>query len=524
MKRLILFIVIITVALAPLDVAGQLTVEKADQENDRNVNWQNIKDSLQLVYQEELNRKVDSLKQTYQEKQDQFLDQLEERRKVNFEYIQNLQDSLKLFKERVGKFQFRNSIRDSAYEARYFEYIERLLDYKDKERKSILGVSIGGKAINEFKIEVLTNYLNLYSPRGKSEYVQYYLTQVYYNQKMYAEAELSFLKYLYFYTDSPSYSDMKHEQLKLILGNSYFKERSSHIVKIMDNIDESLSFQDRYYNFINEIQTYPNQELVQYFQPEVDNYLNLFPQNRNSARLLASLSEHYQKQEKVQYAFLTLEKIIHLFPHFPEASQAMFKRARIRAEEFEEYDQALSDYNRFIEENPESKRVPDAHFQIAVLMENYMEKYDMALDKYQDFAEKYPDSEFTARAMERSAAIVEEKIKDKEKAVGIYLDIAEKFKGSQTGKKARTKAANLYYEIEQYENSIDQFMQLYRSYPMEKESIEYLFKAADIYEKKLKDIDRAIETLTYITENFPATKQANEAQKRIDDLSKESGE
>ncbi|MCF7740655.1 MAG: tetratricopeptide repeat protein [Candidatus Marinimicrobia bacterium] len=524
MKRLILFIVIITVVLAPLAVVGQLTVEKAEQENDRDVDWQNIKDSLQLVYQEKLNRKVDSLKQTYQKKQDQFLDQLEERRKVNYEYIQNLQDSLKFFKERLAKFQFRNSVRDSAYEARYFEYIERLLDYKDKKRRSILGVSIGGRAINEFKIEVLKNYLDLYSPRGKSEYVQYYLTQVYYNQKMYAKAEHSFLKYLYFYTDSPSYSDMKHEQLKLILENGYFKERSSHIVKIMDNIDEDLSFQNRYYNFIKEIRTYPNQDLNEYFLPEVENFLNLFPDSRNSARLLALLSEHYQKRGKVQYAFLTLEQIIHLFPQFPEAGQAMFKRAEIRAEEFEEYDQALSDYNRFIEENPESEMVPKAHFQIAMLLENYLEKYDMALEKYQEFAQNYPNSEFTARAMVRSAAIVEEKIKDKEEAVSIYLDIAEKYKGSPTGKKARTKAANLYYEIGQYKNSIDQFMQLYRSYPMEKESIEYLFKAADIYEKKLNDIDMAIETLTYITENFPASKQANEAQKRIDELSQESGE
>jgi TolA-binding protein len=501
-------------------ISAQLTVKDTDQDATLGETIQNVRDSLQLIYQEELNRKVDSLKNLFQEKQDKLLGKLQERREVNYQYIKKLEDSLQIYKDRATKYQFRNSVRDSGFEAKYYKYIDELLEYKDKERKNILGVSIGGREINEFKIQVLNDYLEKYRPRGKSSYVQYYLTQVYMNQKNYAMAELSFLRYLYFYTDSPAYNDIKHSQLELILNTNYFKDRTSHLVKIMDNIDKDADFKDRYYNFIKELKAYPNQEINKYFIDEIHNYLSLFGDLRNSSRLLYTLYEYYLEQGKVQYAFLTLEKIIQLFPEYPESDLALFKQAEIRTDHFKEYNEALSDYNRYIEENPESRLAEKGYIQIARIFDNYLQKYDMAFNKYKQFADKYPDSEFTAEALKRAATILENRIKDKQEAINLYMQLAEKYKTSETGQKAREKAANLYYDEGQYRQAVDQFYTLYEQEPMNKESIDYLLRIADIYENKLNNVDKTIETLNHIIENFPGTQEAERARERIDNLSR----
>jgi len=503
---------------------AQLTVKDTDQDATLGETIQNVRDSLQLIYQEELNRKVDSLKSLFQEKQDKLLGKIQERREVNYQYIKKLEDSLRLYKDKAKRYQFRNSVRDSSFEAKYYKYIDELLEYKDKERKNILGVSIGGREINEFKINVLNDYLERYRPRGKSSYVQYYLTQVYMNQKNYAMAELSFLRYLYFYTDSPSYNDIKHNQLELILNTNYFNNRTSYIVKTMDNIDKDADFKDRYYNFIKELQTYPNEQIKKSFIAEIHNYLILFGNLHNSSRLLYALYEYYMAQEKIQYAFLTLEKIIKLFPEYPESDLALFKQAEIRTEHFKEYNKALSDYNRYIEENPESKLAEKGHIQIARIFDNYLQKYDMAFKKYKQVADKYPDSEFTVEALKRAATILENQIKDKQEAINLYLQLAEEYKASATAKEAREKAANLYYDEGQYRQSIDQFYILYEQQPMNKQSIDYLLKIADIYENKLNNIDKTIESLNHIIENFPGTKEAQEARERIDKLSSKKQE
>ena len=47
-----------------------------------------------------------------------------------------------------------------------------------------------------------------------------------------------------------------------------------------------------------------------------------------------------------------------------------------------------------------------------------------------------------------------------------------------------------------------------------------LNKSADIYEKKMKDKDKAIEVLNMITANYSESRDAKKAQRRIKKLSK----
>ncbi|MCF7884980.1 MAG: tetratricopeptide repeat protein [Candidatus Marinimicrobia bacterium] len=519
MNRKTYFFIIIFVFFSIDCLYPQITVTDTDQDLAIERKIQNIQDSLETIFQHNLANKLDSLKAIYQEKQTQMLDKFQERSKVNYEYTKNLEDSLNILKEKLAQYQHRNSIRDSTFEKRYYEYIDRLLEYKDKNRTDFLGLSFGGREINEYKINILKQYLNKYSPFGKSAYVRYYLTQVYNNQKEYAKAEYSFLKFLYLYTDSPAYNELKHSLLEIVLEQNYYQDRTGSLVKIMDNMNQEENFEQRYFNFINKLKDYPHDDVQKHFIPEVDNFIIRFGDTQNSATLLYSLYEYYMDNKKVQYAFLTLRKITGLLPNYHEADLALFQQAKIQAQEFKEYNEALSAYNRFIEENPGSKLADEAYFRIATIFEEYLQKYDMAFNKYQEFANKYPHSEYVMQALNRMATIAEEKLNEREVAIDLYLQIAQEHANSKAGHKSRVQAANLYYKDKQYTKAIDQFLILYRQAPLEKESIDYVLRAADIYENKLKDIDKTIDTLTYITENFPGTKAAEKAKTRIEKLS-----
>lgn len=515
-KILILLIIISSMFYLPI---AQLSVKDAEQDLKFEKALQNAKDSLQMVYQEELNRKIDSLKNIYEKKQDQFLKEFNQRKEVNYQYIQSLQDSLTRLRDKIQRYKNRNSVRDSLFEGKYYKYIDKLLEYKDKKRTNILGLKIGGREINEYKIAELKNYLNRFYPEGKSAYIRFYLTQVYNNQREYEKVEYSFLKFLYFYAHTPAYNELKHSLLKLILNNGYFDDRSSDIVKIMDGINQDADFQTRFYKFALLLQDYQNKEVQKYFASEVNNFLIMFENTPKGAQLLFNLYQYYFNDNKIQYAFLTLDKIFRVFPASPESDTALFKKAEIRAEHFQEYNQALSDYNRFIEENPNSVMAVKAHYQIATIFDNYLERYDMAFNKYQKIARDHPQSEFAEKALDQAATIAEEKLSDRQKAIQLYKELINKHPDSNLGEQTRLKLARLYYKEKQYQDAIDQYLFLYRQAPMEEKSIDYILRAADIYENKLEDIDMTIETLRYITENFPNTDEADEARKRINNLS-----
>jgi len=479
-----------------------------------------IRDSLEIFYEEELNRKVDSVLNIYKRKSQNIINKIDSSGKINLDQLK--QDITKL-KAKLEQKNQGESQRKIKTEEKYYDYIDALLDYRDKEKKEILGITFGGRKINEFKIKILKNYLDRYFPEKKSAYVRHYLTQIYRNQKNYSQTELSFLKFVYLYADSPAYKKLKNNQLEIILNNSYFQERSSLIVTKVDSIDKNAPMEERYYQFLKLLSNYPSKRVKRNFEEEAYKYLtSTFSEYAPKVNYL--LAQYYEDEKEIQYTYLTLKKILVCFPESQVAEKSLYKKAKILSEEFGEHQQAIEGFHAYIEKYPEGNHYKDSYFAIAEIYNKRLKEYELAVDEYKEFAKKFPDSEQSKLALKRTAQTLEDKIKDNRRAVRIYLKIANKYSSQELGKMARIKSGDLYYKEKLYQRAAEQYVKLYSLYPEDKSIVKYLSKAATIYEKKLSDIEKAIEILELIINNYPSSNESQEAQKKLEELRTYGGE
>ena len=69
-------------------------------------------------------------------------------------------------------------------------------------------------------------------------------------------------------------------------------------------------------------------------------------------------------------------------------------------------------------------------------------------------------------------------------------------------------------------SKVDEFDFRYINYPKTDGALKSLKECATIYEKKLKQKDKAVEMLNTIIKDFPESKDAKRAEKRIKKLNK----
>jgi len=113
------------------------------------------------------------------------------------------------------------------------------------------------------------------------------------------------------------------------------------------------------------------------------------------------------------------------------------------------------------------------------------------------------------------------KLKQKEEAVNTYNRIAAEYPGSiDQATEALQRAGKLYEKSKSYEKAIDQYMSVHNNYPQTEGALVNLEKCAKLYEKKLERNDKAREILNIIIMDFPETKSAKKAAKRLKKLNK----
>jgi TolA-binding protein len=109
----------------------------------------------------------------------------------------------------------------------------------------------------------------------------------------------------------------------------------------------------------------------------------------------------------------------------------------------------------------------------------------------------------------------------KDQAISTYNRVAAEYPDSTLqATEALQRSAKLYQKAKQYEEAIHQYMAVHDSYPGTDGALKSLKECATIYDKKLKQKDKAIEILNTIIKAFPESKDAKRAEKRIKKLNK----
>lgn len=472
-----------------------------------------IVDSLQMNFDDKLQEIIDSLTKAFQES-DSIKIMYSEQVEALLDSIMNLNtELLSTIGEIVSEY-------DTDLEEKHFDYSKMLKMEESKAKKRIWKLRESGEDIYPFQIKELKRYIETFFPEARCDSVQDFLTQLYIRKEDWSSAEFSILKFLYIYPNSPLYEEVKNIRSGIFRTEKSYRKDSDYLMSLVGTIPAYPNMDVRYFKFLELLREFPNLEIRKHFIGEAKRFLQIYPFSPRASQVNLWVGEALLKKEQPQSAFIYYKRLMTFYPEGDEMRIALYRIGIIQEEKFAEYKYAVESFYSLIEKFPEDTLALSAHYHIAKIADIYLKNWEKAVKEYQIFADSCSESEKSISALMRRAAILASEMNLIEDAVTTYKSIDERYPDTPGAYKSIISSGDLYSSHKQYEAAIAQYMSLFEKYPQSDQALEGLGKIAKIYNVKIKDVDKTIETLNLIITNFPGTKSEAKAIKQLKKLEK----
>lgn len=334
----------------------------------------------------------------------------------------------------------------------------------------------------------------------------------------YDGAVLAFFKNIRLFPDSERKSN-SIESLKKILQNYKKIELYRDIIlKEIEKDQSDFKFQERFYNYLKDINGINYGGFSDFLIRDAYTYLNKFDieqedeiyifigdwyfRNNKSEKALfiyRMVEEVYENSLYVPYAMLSrgnilenplnrhhealnvLKRMIQKFPDHPSVIQARLIKGEIYERKLKDYIQSIAEYKLIVAQFPEDHRCPDALFQISKIYRGKLNDPHKAIEALDQLYTNYPNDFQAAKAVHLIGEIFEKDIKDYRMTIDYYKKVAE-------------------------------------LYPDSEYVIDDLEKAAEIAEKKLKDNNKAIEIYSVLQDKLTDEKDKRKIRDKINKL------
>ncbi|MBN2281332.1 MAG: tetratricopeptide repeat protein [Candidatus Marinimicrobia bacterium] len=484
------------------------------------------KDSLELIFSEKLQQKLDSLKADFDLQKQKLETKFNAEREQYSKRIQLLADSLNSIPiseptpQKAPLEQQSQSINKNE-ETLLFQYLIALKSVETKKTSFLKILASPDENLTVYKLSEMDIYLQKFFPDARCENIQSYIIDLTLENKLYHRAEMELIKYAYLYIDKSNYSLTMEKYLTDFNRIKFFSERMQFINDTVNKILTNTPLIERYFNFISLLNSYPENEIREFFLREAELFLIRFSDDSFNPKILFQLAEYYRIKGEQQKAFLSAEKIMKIYPGATVYSDALYLQGSIEFNEFKEYQEAAETFTDFINAFPDHSKAQTSLFNIAKIYDEHLKEYDKAINQYKTYADKYPLSPEAITGLNRSAEIYYKELKALQSSVDTYLLIEQKYTNSAFGKHALYNAGLLYEEKKYYKNAVVQFSEVYRKYPGSDLALLSLEKSALIYLEKLNDTENGKSVLSKIVEQFPGSKSAKEAIERMSSIQSE---
>ncbi len=481
---------------------------------------QSIKDSLQFNINEKFNQQFDSLVQDFAQKQQKILNKYNIEREQYANKIKTLADSLKRVNSSIYSLEPDDKDYDKVFESKYFQYVIELKE-NNKKQGFFNILKFGSSNIIEYKIQEMMQYVNYYFPGARCAEVQDLIIQVLLEEKKYSEAEIEFIKFIYFYIDANNYANVVDKYKNQLRKISYYKDRIPFIIKTINIVSKDPDIAIRYYTFIDLLNSYPNENVREKFPEEAKQFLSLYPGFEKTAEIIFSIAEYHRINKSSQKAYIAYGKVQTFFPENILVPQCLFNQAQIEENELKQYKKAIEKYRGFINKYPNDKLVEKAAYRIPEIYSNNLKDWQKAVEAYKNFSVKFKDSDQAIVCLQKAAQVLYKEIKKVEAAVEIFELIDQKYPNTEAARDALYTSGDLYAKQKYYKSAIEQYTKLFTKYMQSEQGRKGMEHTALIYLEKLEDKENALKILNMIIENYPGTQSAKQAEKRLESLTKE---
>lgn len=353
------------------------------------------------------------------------------------------------------------------------------------------------------------NFLNKYPKHVLSSKVIYYMGESYNRQNQYADAIKEFERIVKNYPGT-NYADLSLGRIQLIKQKMNEQQMEFSSTSSLLKAYESIYKDYRNRNFDASIAGFKK-------------FLDDYPDSDLTSNAIYWIGESYYGKEDYLNAIKYFNQVIQKFPNSEKAIHSARKiemsQSKIKTEvapdetkniyqsiytlyRAKKYDRAIDGFKSFIKKFPKSRFMPNAYYWIG---ECYYAKAD------------YEDGIYTT---------TEENFK---KAIDYFSEVIRLFPKSNKTADAKKKITHInivrdyinartLYLSEKYVPAINSFKRLIQNYPSHIYVPNFIYWMADSY-KNLGDFKNATIQFNKIIKNFPNNHKANDAKKRLLEIS-----
>ena len=403
----------------------------------------------------------------------------------------------------------------------HFEYLKVLHEEKPVGGKLLGRLGLSSKGLSPYKIKEYNSYLISNFPKASSDRVQMFLIESYKDEKMWDEAQVGLLKFVYLYPSSSIYKKVLDDGYTVLQDEKYFGSYRDKLLLLLTDAPKTGKMHNRYYDFLDAVHDLKNKKLRSIFERESWEYLRLYPDRSSGSMVLMWLAQLEQENNAFHPAVMIYEKLMALYPSSKDYASALYQVAMLKQEKFNDYNDATVSFRRFLKKFPKHNYVAHAQHRIATMADKNFNDWSTAVKEYEKLAKKHPTFKYAVPSLLRVGEIQATKLKLKDQAISTYNRVASEYPDSTLqATEALQRSAKLYQKAKEYEEAIHQYMAVNDNYPKTNGALKSLKECATIYEKKMKQKDKAIEILNTIIKEFPESKDAKRAEKRIKKLNK----
>ena len=327
------------------------------------------------------------------------------------------------------------------------------------------------------------------------------------------------LKFVYLYPDSPLRGPVIENGSQFVQKEDYYKSNREKLLSLLQGAPESEETHDRYSEFLSTVHFLKDSKLSSIFIWEAWEYLALYSELSRATTVLIWLAEVEYTNSAHHTALMIYEKLMSLYPTSPDLATALYQTGTLQQEQFGEFEEATTTFRQFLEQFPEDSLVLDAQYRIATIADKNLKDWTAAVEEYEKLVTQHSTSIHAIPSLLRIGEIQASKLKQREEAITTYNRMVSEYPDSTVqATEALQRAGELYEKSKEYAKAVDQYMVLHEKYPGTDGALAGLEKCATLYEKRLKMRDKAVEVLNLIVEEFPDSKNAKKAEKRLQKL------
>ena len=413
-------------------------------------------------------------------------------------------------------------VSSKTVEDAHYDFLKELHTEESKNSGKILGrLGLSSKGLSEYKRKEYNLYLDSYFPDASSDRVLMFLFELNIQEKEWAKAEMNMLKFVYLFPQSDIYKKVIDRGYTLLQEEKYYSSNRDKLIKLISEAPKSGTIYKRYHQLLSEVYGLKDKKLTDLFIQESWNFLHLYPNRSQCSAVMMWLAKLEQEASNFHPAVMVYEKLMNLYPASKDYSDALYQVARLQQEELNEYNEATVSFRKFLKMFPKHKYAAYAQYRIATMADKNFDDWSTAVKEYEVLVDNYPNFKHTIASLLRMGAIQESKLKERKEAIQTYQRVFSTYPDSTDESiEALHRSANLYVKSKQFEDAVKQHMTVISKYPKTDGSLKSINKCADIYDKKMDNKEKAIEVLNMVITDYPGSRDAKKAQRRIKKLSK----